>query len=157
MCTPLGWITVMDELLVVADALVDGITCDLEAAVSIKAVVDKSGGLEQLGSCGNAICYFYVQQVHWSKLPSGWCWPTLVVGTATFCVSADGKGVVSTPLMGVQCAGQGWLLVLAGAAGVAGMIGAVGKQRCAMAAFASASAFARHSFAATSLPAVLLL
>jgi hypothetical protein len=49
----LSWITVMDALLVVADILVDGITSDLEAAVSLKAVVDKLGGLVQLGSCGN--------------------------------------------------------------------------------------------------------
>jgi hypothetical protein len=49
----LGWTTVMDAFLVVADVLVDSITSDLEAAVSIKAVVDKLGGLEQLGSCGN--------------------------------------------------------------------------------------------------------
>jgi hypothetical protein len=49
----LGWITVMDALLVAAGVLVDGITSDLEAAVSIKAVVDKWGGLEQPGSCGN--------------------------------------------------------------------------------------------------------
>ncbi len=52
MLSPLGWITVMDALLVAADVLVEGITSDLEAAVSIKAAVDKSGGLEQPGSCG---------------------------------------------------------------------------------------------------------
>jgi hypothetical protein len=46
----LGWITVMDALLVAADVLVDNITIDLEAAVSIKAVIDESGGLEQPGS-----------------------------------------------------------------------------------------------------------
>ncbi len=36
-----------------ADILVDGIMSNLEAAVSIKAVVDKLGRLEQPGSCGN--------------------------------------------------------------------------------------------------------
>jgi hypothetical protein len=41
------------HVLVAADVLVDGITSDLEAAVSIKAVVDKLGGLEQPGSCAN--------------------------------------------------------------------------------------------------------
>jgi hypothetical protein len=55
MLSPLGWITVMDALLVAADVLVDGITSDLEAVVSIKAVVDKLGGLEQPGSCGNKL------------------------------------------------------------------------------------------------------
>ena len=49
MRSPLGWITVMDALLVAAAVLVDGITCDLEAAVLIK---DELGGLEQPGSCG---------------------------------------------------------------------------------------------------------
>jgi hypothetical protein len=53
MHSPLGWITVMDALLVAADILVDGITSDLEAAVSITAVVDKLGVLKQPGSCGN--------------------------------------------------------------------------------------------------------
>jgi hypothetical protein len=51
--SPLGWITVIDALLVAGDVLVDGITSDLEAAVSINAVVDKLGGLEQPGSYGN--------------------------------------------------------------------------------------------------------
>jgi hypothetical protein len=46
MRSPLGWITVMAALLVAADVLVDSIISDLEAAVSIKAVVDKLGGLE---------------------------------------------------------------------------------------------------------------
>jgi hypothetical protein len=46
MHSPLGWITMMDALLVVADVFVDGITSDLETTVSIKAVVDKLGGLE---------------------------------------------------------------------------------------------------------------
>jgi hypothetical protein len=36
----------IDALLVVADVLVDSNTSDLEVAVSIKAVVDKLGGLE---------------------------------------------------------------------------------------------------------------
>ncbi len=43
----------MDALLVAADILVDDITSDLEAAVSIKVAVDKFGGLEQPGSCEN--------------------------------------------------------------------------------------------------------
>jgi hypothetical protein len=55
MRSPLGWITVMDALLVVADVSVDSITSDWEAVVLIKVVVDKLGGLEQLGSCGNKI------------------------------------------------------------------------------------------------------
>jgi hypothetical protein len=53
MLSPLGWIAVIDAVLVATDILVDGIISDLEAAVSIKAVVNKTGGLEQLDSCGN--------------------------------------------------------------------------------------------------------
>jgi hypothetical protein len=53
MLSLLSWITVMDALLVAADILVDDITSDLEAAVSIKVAVDKFGGLEQPGSCEN--------------------------------------------------------------------------------------------------------
>jgi hypothetical protein len=40
--------TVMDSRLVAGEVHVDGVTRDLEAAVSIKAVKDKSGGLAQL-------------------------------------------------------------------------------------------------------------
>jgi hypothetical protein len=49
----LGWITVMKALLVAADVLVDNNTSDLEAVESIKAVVDKLGGLEEPGLCGH--------------------------------------------------------------------------------------------------------
>ncbi len=42
-----GWMTVMDLRLVAGEVRVDGMTKDLEAAVSIKAVEDKSGGLTQ--------------------------------------------------------------------------------------------------------------
>jgi hypothetical protein len=42
--------TVMDAWLVAADVVVDGITSDLDAAESMNAVVDKSGGLVQPGS-----------------------------------------------------------------------------------------------------------
>ena len=45
--SPPGWMTVMDSRLVVGEVCVDGVTRDLEAAVSIKAVEDKSGGLAQ--------------------------------------------------------------------------------------------------------------
>jgi hypothetical protein len=39
--------TVMDSWLVAGEVCVDGVTRDLEAAVSIKAVEDKSGGFAQ--------------------------------------------------------------------------------------------------------------
>jgi hypothetical protein len=39
--------TVMDSRLVAGEVCVNGVTRDLEAAVSIKAVEDKSGGLAQ--------------------------------------------------------------------------------------------------------------
>jgi hypothetical protein len=45
--SPLGWTTVMDALLVVCDVVADGMTSDLEAAESMKAVLCKSGGLVQ--------------------------------------------------------------------------------------------------------------
>ena len=47
---PPGWMTVMDAWLVAADVVVDGITSNLDAAESMNAVVDKSGGLAQPGS-----------------------------------------------------------------------------------------------------------
>jgi hypothetical protein len=50
MQSPLGWMTVMDAWLVAADVVVDGITSVLDAAESMNAVVDKSGGLAQPGS-----------------------------------------------------------------------------------------------------------
>jgi hypothetical protein len=45
--SPPGWMAVMDSRLVAWEVCVDGVTRDLEAAVLIKAVVDKSGGLAQ--------------------------------------------------------------------------------------------------------------
>jgi hypothetical protein len=45
--SPPGWTTVMDSRLVAGEVCADGVTRDLEAAVSIKAVEDKSGGLAQ--------------------------------------------------------------------------------------------------------------
>ncbi len=42
-----GWMTVMDSCLVAGEIGVDGVTRELEAAVSIRAVEDKSGGLAQ--------------------------------------------------------------------------------------------------------------
>ena len=45
--SPPGWMTVMDSRLVAGEVCVDGVTRDLEAAVSIKAVEDKLGGLAQ--------------------------------------------------------------------------------------------------------------
>ncbi len=42
-----GWMTVMDLRLVAGESHVNGMTKDLEAAVSIKAVENKSGGLAQ--------------------------------------------------------------------------------------------------------------
>ncbi len=51
--SPPGWITVMVLELVAADVLVDGVTRCLEAAVSINAVEDKSGGLVQPKLRGN--------------------------------------------------------------------------------------------------------
>jgi hypothetical protein len=45
-----GWMTVMDVWLVAADVVVDGIMSNLDAAESMNAVVDKSGGLAQPGS-----------------------------------------------------------------------------------------------------------
>ena len=47
---PPGWMTVIHLELVVAEVLVVGVTKCLEAAVSINAVEDKSGGLVQLES-----------------------------------------------------------------------------------------------------------
>jgi hypothetical protein len=44
---PPGWMTVMDSRLVVREVLVNGVTRDLEAAVSIKAVEVKLRGLVQ--------------------------------------------------------------------------------------------------------------
>ena len=45
--SPLGWMTVMDSRLVAGEVCVDGVTRDLEAAVLIKAVEDRLGGLAQ--------------------------------------------------------------------------------------------------------------
>jgi len=45
--SPPGWMTVMDLRLVAGEVCVDGVTRDLEAAVLIKAVEDKLGGLAQ--------------------------------------------------------------------------------------------------------------
>jgi hypothetical protein len=45
--SPPGWMTVMDSRLVAGEVHVDGVTRDLEAAVLIKAVEDKLGGLVQ--------------------------------------------------------------------------------------------------------------
>ncbi len=45
--SPPGWMTVIDSRLVAGEVCVDGVTGDLEAAVLIKAVEDKSGGLAQ--------------------------------------------------------------------------------------------------------------
>jgi hypothetical protein len=45
--SPPGWMTVMDSWLVAGEVHVDGVTRGLEAAVLIKAVEDKSGGLVQ--------------------------------------------------------------------------------------------------------------
>jgi hypothetical protein len=45
--SPPGWMTVIRSELVVAEVLVVGVTKCLEAAVSINAVEDKSGGLVQ--------------------------------------------------------------------------------------------------------------
>ena len=45
--SPPGWMTVMDSWLVTEEVCVDGVTRDLEAAVLIKAVEDKLGGLAQ--------------------------------------------------------------------------------------------------------------
>ncbi len=41
--SPPGWMTVMDSRLVAGEVCVDGVTGDLEAAVSIKAAEDKLG------------------------------------------------------------------------------------------------------------------
>ncbi len=49
----LGWMTVIEDLLVVAEVVADGMTSDFEAAESMKAVVVKSGGLVQPVSCLN--------------------------------------------------------------------------------------------------------
>jgi hypothetical protein len=38
-CLPLGWMTVMDDLLVACDVVADGMTSDLEAAESMNAVL----------------------------------------------------------------------------------------------------------------------
>ncbi len=51
--SPLGWMTVMQDLLVVAEVVADGMTSDFEAAESMKAVVVKSGGLVQPVLCLN--------------------------------------------------------------------------------------------------------
>jgi hypothetical protein len=42
-----GWMTVTDSRLVAGKVCVDGVTRDLEAAVLIKSVEDRSGGLAQ--------------------------------------------------------------------------------------------------------------
>jgi hypothetical protein len=44
---PPGWMTVLDSRLVAGEIRVNGVTRDLEAAVLIKAVEDKLGGLAQ--------------------------------------------------------------------------------------------------------------
>ena len=44
---PLGWVTVMVLVLVASEVCVIGVTKFLEAAVSINAVVVRSGGLAQ--------------------------------------------------------------------------------------------------------------
>jgi hypothetical protein len=49
MQSPPGWMRVMDAWLVAADIVVDGITSNFDAAESMNAVVDKSGGLTQPG------------------------------------------------------------------------------------------------------------
>jgi hypothetical protein len=46
--SPPGLMTLMDSRLVAGEVCVDGVTRDLEAAVSMKAVEDKSRGLAQL-------------------------------------------------------------------------------------------------------------
>ncbi len=51
--SPPGWMTVMDLRLVAGKVCVDGVTRDLEAAVSIKAVEDKLSGLAQPELRGN--------------------------------------------------------------------------------------------------------
>ncbi len=45
--SPLGWTTVMEDLLVVCDVVADGMTSNLEAAESMNAVFCKLGGLVQ--------------------------------------------------------------------------------------------------------------
>ncbi len=45
--SPPGWMTVMDSRLMAGEVCIDEMTRDLEAAVLIKAVEDKSGGLAQ--------------------------------------------------------------------------------------------------------------
>ncbi len=45
--------TVMDLVLVAAKVMIEGVTSNLDAAMLIKAVVDKSGGLSQPESRGN--------------------------------------------------------------------------------------------------------
>jgi hypothetical protein len=45
--SPPGWMTVMDSRMVAGEVYVNGVTKDLEAAVSIKAVEDKFGGFVQ--------------------------------------------------------------------------------------------------------------
>ncbi len=45
--SPPGWMTLMDSRLVAGEVCVDGVTRDLEAAVSIKTVEDYLGGLAQ--------------------------------------------------------------------------------------------------------------
>ncbi len=46
---PLGWMTVIEFLLVAVDVFVIGVTRDLEAAVSINVVLVKLVGLAQSG------------------------------------------------------------------------------------------------------------
>jgi hypothetical protein len=46
---PLGWMMVIKFVLVVADVFILGATRDLEAAVSINAVLEKLVGLAQPG------------------------------------------------------------------------------------------------------------
>ncbi len=48
--------TVMEDLLVVAEVVADGMTSDFEAAESMKAVVVKSGGVGAVGVVFERVC-----------------------------------------------------------------------------------------------------
>jgi hypothetical protein len=66
----LGWMTVMAVELVGLDVVVKGMTSDFEAAVSMNAVEDRSGGLSQPGSRAKKVA-IALQATSMSDKPAG--------------------------------------------------------------------------------------
>ncbi len=106
--SPLGWTMVMDALLVVCDVVAAGMTSNLEAAKSMKAVFCKSGGFGTAGvvmerARQKVTSYVYVRRSRWCE-PSG-AGP-IFVGVATpFRVGTSRRGNVSLKAAGASCTG----------------------------------------------------